>query len=108
MRPTRSGVGIAAWSVVTPTEQMLTAALGVTWGGLGLSFAIGKWARSRETDGEIPLYRITQLEHRMDQAGEKMSDFTNMIQAMPDKLRLEFVTRLEWNATERRRREKDE
>lgn len=88
---------------MTQIEQLLAAALGVTWGGLGLSFAIGKWARSREVAADVPLYRIQQLEKRCDQAGEKMSDLANMVQSMPERLRADFVTRAEWALTERRR-----
>ena len=80
---------------MTPTEEMLIAALGVTWSGFGLSFAIGKWVRGREVATDMPSYRIGQLEKRMDQAGEKMSDLAGDIQGLPDRLRLEFITRHE-------------
>ena len=69
---------------MTPTEEMLIAALGVTWSGFGLSFAIGKWVRGREVATDMPSYRIGQLEKRMDQA-----------EGLPDRLRLEFITRHE-------------
>jgi Zn-dependent protease with chaperone function len=90
---------------VTPVEQWLTAALGITWGGLGLSFAVGKWARGRETAADAILYRVEQLERRMERAGEKMSDLANEVQAMPERLRHEFVLRAEWALTERRKSE---
>jgi hypothetical protein len=90
---------------VTTIEQFLTAALGVTWGGIGLAFAVGKWARSREAAGETLLFRIEQLEKRMEQAGNKMSDLASAVQGLPDRLRHDFVLRVEWDATERRRKE---
>lgn len=71
-------------------EQGLLAAVSLSWSTWLTSFAIGK-------------YRIGQLERRMDQAGEKMSDLANDVQTMPDKMRAEFVSRKEWEATERRR-----
>ena len=80
---------------MTPTEEMLIAALGVTWSGFGLSFMVGKWVRRQEHSSEMPAYRIGQLERRMDQAGEKMSDLAGDIQGLPDRMRAEFVTRRE-------------
>jgi hypothetical protein len=100
-------------------EQLLASALAVTWGGLGVSFAIGRWARRQETASEIPLYRIEQLEKRMetvvlrteweatdrqlDRAGKKMSDLANEVQVLPERMREQFVLRAEWDLTERRR-----
>ena len=88
-------------------EQWLLTILSVSWSGWMVSFVVGKWVQRREGSTEIPLYRITQLEARMDHAGEKMSDLANAVQAMPERLRLEFVTRREWDATERRRQPGD-
>ena len=68
-----------------------------------VSFIVGKWVQRREGSAEIPLYRISQLEARMDRAGEKMSDLANAVQGMPERLRGEFVTRKEWDLTERRK-----
>ncbi len=82
-------------------EQWLLTIVSVSWSGWLISFAIGKWVQRREGSTDVPLYRITQLEKRMDQAGEKMSDLANVVQAMPNVIRDEFVTRREWE--ERRR-----
>jgi hypothetical protein len=86
-------------------EQWLLTILSVSWSGWLLSFAFGKWVQRREGSAEIPLHRITELERRMDRAGEKMSDLANDVQGMPERLRDQFVTRYEWAATERRRRD---
>lgn len=103
---------------MTTVEQFLTAALGITWGGIGLSFAVGKWAKSREAGeaslqtaqtvmGAALLYRIEQMEKRMDKAGGHISDLATAVQGLPETLgrafRTEFVTRREWDLTERRR-----
>ena len=96
------------------TESMLYAALGATWGGIGISFAVGKWVRSRETDGKALaeqfrsnstalLYRIEQLEKRTDQAGGHISDLASAVQGLLEQLRKAFVTREEWDMSERRR-----
>ncbi len=83
-------------------EQWLLTILSLSWSGYLVSFAVGKWVQRREGSTEVPLYRIAQLEARMDHAGEKMSDLANAVQGMPERLRGEFVTRREWDATERR------
>ena len=70
-----------------------------------VSFIVGKWVQRREGSAEIPVYRIAQLEKRMDTAGQKMSDLANDVQGMPERLRAEFVTRLEWDMTTERRKE---
>lgn len=86
-------------------EQWLLTILSLSWSGWLLSFIIGKWVQRRDDSSQIPVYRIAQLETRMELAGEKMSDLANVVQVMPDKMRLEFVTRREWDATERRRQQ---
>jgi hypothetical protein len=86
-------------------EQWLLTLLTVSWSGWMLSFLVGKWVQRRDSSSELPVHRISELERRMNQAGDKMSDLANDVQAMPEKLRHEFVTRLEWDAyAERRRR----
>jgi len=85
-------------------EQWLLTILSLSWSGWMVSFVVGKWVQRREGSTEIPLYRITQLEARMDRAGDKMSDLANAVQGMPERLRDEFVTRQEWDLTERRRK----
>jgi hypothetical protein len=85
-------------------EQWLLTILSVSWSGWMISFVVGKWVQRREGSADVPLYRLTQLEQRMNQAGDKMSDLANEVQAMPERLRNEFVTRREWDATERRRK----
>jgi TolA-binding protein len=102
---------------------MLLAGLGATWGGIAMSFAVGKWARSREMDGpklaeqmksitDALLYRIQQLEKSQDNASGRMSDLTGKIQILIERfdaringLKTEFVTRTEWDLTERRRKD---
>ena len=54
-------------------------------------FGIGKWFGGTN----LSLHRITQLEQRMDRAGQKWSDLANDVQAMPDRLREEFISRRE-------------
>ncbi len=99
---------------MTPTEGFLYAALGATWGGIGLSFGVGKWVRSRETDVKAMaeqfksvttalMYRIEQLEKRTEHAGGHMSDLATAVQGLPERLRQSFVTREEWDLTERRK-----
>ncbi len=83
-------------------EQWLLTIISVSWSGWLISFAIGKWVQRREGSTEVPLYRLAQLERRMDQAGDKMSDLANSIQGMPAIMRDEFVTRREWDAIEKR------
>lgn len=108
---------------MTP-EQWLLTAVSVSWSGWMASLAVGKWIRKTETQTEQPLYRITQLEahlsaveeipllvhrvmrleQRMDQAGDKLSDLTDAVQGLPERMRRDFVTRAEWDLIERRRR----
>ena len=99
---------------MTLTESMLLAGLGATWAGIVLSFGIGRWARSREVDAKgmaeqfrsvttALMYRIEQLEKAQDRAGGHISDLASSVQGLPERLRAEFVTRTEWNLTERRR-----
>lgn len=103
-------------------EKWLLAVLSVSWSGWLLSFAIGKWTHRQETITENPVYRIAQLEThmkavddipllvhrireletRMNQAGNKMSDLTDAVQGLPERLRGTFVTRMEWDMSERR------
>jgi hypothetical protein len=83
-------------------EQWLLTILSLSWSGWMISFVVGKWVQRREGSADVPLWRITQLERRMDQAGDKMSDLANAIQGMPERLRDEFVTRREWDAIEKR------
>ncbi len=108
---------------MTSTEGMLYAALAATWGGIGFSFVVGKWVRSRETDApqlaeqmksitDALLYRIQQLEKSQDNASGRMSDLTGKIQVLIERfdlritnLKTDFVTRIEWDLTERRRKE---
>lgn len=85
-------------------EQWLLTILSLSWSGWMISFIVGKWVQRREGSADVPIYRLSQLEKRMDDAGEKMSDLANIVQVMPDRLRAEFVTRREWDATERRRK----
>lgn len=104
------------------TEQWLLTAVSVSWSGWMTSLAVGKWIRKTETQTEQPVYRIAQLElhmasvdliplllhrvkeleSRMDQAGDKMSDLTDAVQGLPERLRGTFITRIEWDLTERR------
>lgn len=86
-------------------EQWLLTILSLSWSGWMVSFIVGKWVQRREGSTDVPIYRLALLEKRMDQAGDKMSDLANVVQAMPDKIREEFVTRREWNE---RRKGKDE
>ena len=108
---------------MTLTESMLLAGLGATWGGIVLSFGVGRWAKSREVDAKglaeqmksvttALLYRIEQLEKSQDHASGKMSDLTSKIQVLIERfdaringLKSEFVTRTEWDLTERRRKD---
>lgn len=105
-------------------EKWLLLVLSVSWSSWLLSFTIGKWVRRQESVTEHPLYRIgqlelhlgavdqipllvhrvTELERRVNQAGEKMSDVADAVQSLPERLRADFVTRDEWDLTERRRR----
>ena len=79
---------------MTP-EQWLLTGVSVSWSGWMISFGIGKWVKGREGSTTLPEYRITQMEKRMDQAGQKISDLTDVVQALPDRLRAEFMTRAE-------------
>ncbi len=107
------------WDPLTILLTVLTA----TWSGWMLSFAVGKWVRRQESSTDLPLYRLQQLEskltqigemttylyrlqeceRRLTQAGDKMSDLADMIQGLPERLRKDFVLRVEWDTTERRR-----
>ena len=37
--------------------------------------------------------RIVKCENRLDSGGQKISDLSDLVQALPDRLRLEFVTK---------------
>jgi hypothetical protein len=98
---------------MSTVEWVLSGALTATWAGLGVSFAIGKWARSQEASTDIPIYRITQLERQMidlkdfavlenrvssieaqfDQASEKISKWAGQM----------IVLKAAWDAMEKRK-----
>lgn len=106
------------------TEQWLLAAVTASWSANMISLAVGRWLHKTEHQVDAPLYRIqmlenqlvavaaipvlvhrvTELEKRVDQAGKHTSDLASAVQGLPERLRHTFVTREEWNLTERRRR----
>lgn len=70
-------------------EQGLLAAVSLSWSTWLASFSIMH-------------FRQNQLEKRMDSAGEKMSDMAGHVQAFPERMRDEFLTRREWEEWRRR------
>lgn len=78
-------------TVLDVLQFLVMCAAGALIWSLRQAFAGGRFL-SRFEDVEK---RLGQIDKRLDQAGEHMSDLTTKIQALPNQLRDEFVTRRE-------------
>lgn len=84
---------MTAFQWFTVVQTVATLFLSVVLGAMFRGFSTGRWVQTRVDDVEKLGTRITSLEKRMDQAGEKLSDFETQVQALPETLRVMFVPR---------------